>query len=252
MLRKCSLASERAVLFLLWTRYRHRNTVQQRRVFNCCSSVIIGAALTASDIAYLESCAPNNAGKQSVGPLEFCGPLKRSAPFRACIAVMDHSANIAGPGHDRCALERNNVSRALRITCSLRCFSQALLYCAGILLNQALDEDLDERQMAYTIVTDGRLWRFVVRSSSQCAVAGLVADALIVAIANHAFPQALQLNTLDFDAASSDPEAVKNAAWVYETELYTTSSKSGKLIVNPEPLEILMDILVAAEGGALS
>jgi hypothetical protein len=60
--------------------------------------------------------------------------------------------------------------------------------------------------------------------------------------------QALQLNTLDFDAAS-DPQAVKNAAWVYETELYTTSKLSGMLIVNPQPLEILMDIVAAAEGG---
>jgi hypothetical protein len=42
-----------------------------------------------------------------------------------------------------------------------------------MLINQALDEDLDERQMAYTILTDGRVWRFVV-SKSPCAIAKAV------------------------------------------------------------------------------
>ncbi len=57
--------------------------------------------------------------------------------------------------------------------------------------------------------------------------------------------QALQLNSLDFDAAISDPIAPKNAAWVYESELFPAAALSDprELEINHETLYILSDIL---------
>lgn len=53
--------------------------------------------------------------------------------------------------------------------------------------------------------------------------------------------QALQLNTLDFEAACKSDAKVRNAAWVYESELYTV--QGGKVVVDPEALGILHDII---------
>ena len=47
----------------------------------------------------------------------------------------------------------------------------------------------------------------------------------------------MQLNTLDFDAALNVPGAVKNAAWVYESQLYTVTGDD--ITVDPEVLGIL-------------
>ena len=54
------------------------------------------------------------------------------------------------------------------------------------------------------------------------------------------FSQALQLNTLDFDAALRGPCTVKHAVWVYESQLYSESNND--IIVHPEVLGILHHI----------
>lgn len=50
----------------------------------------------------------------------------------------------------------------------------------------------------------------------------------------------MQLNTLDFDAALNVPGAVKNAAWVYESQLYAVIGDG--ITVNPDVLGILHHI----------
>jgi len=59
-------------------------------------------------------------------------------------------------------------------------------------------------------------------------------------VKNVSCSQALQLNTLDFDAALRGPGAVKNAAWVYESQLYSESGND--IVVHPEVLGILHHI----------
>eukprot|EP01032_Pedospumella_encystans_P010789 gene10789-12584_t len=90
--------------------------------------------------------------------------------------------------------------------------SQALLHCAATMINQIVASNSSECRTGYAILTDGRTWRFV----------------------------ALQLNTLELDAAINVPGAVKNAAWVYENQLYTVTGDD--IIVNPEVLGILHHI----------
>lgn len=132
-------------------------------------------------------------------------------------------------------------------TCIFR--SQALLYCAASMINQIVSSKSSERRTGYSILTDGHTWRIVVSQHSvfyfviyACVLYCTVLYMLLLLILL-ACRQALQLNTLDFDAAVRDPGAVKNAAWVYESELYTITTDG--IVINPEVLGILHNIFAA-------
>eukprot|EP01032_Pedospumella_encystans_P009108 gene9108-10755_t len=90
--------------------------------------------------------------------------------------------------------------------------SHALLSCAATMINQIVASNSSERRTGYAILTDGHTWHFV----------------------------ALQLNTLEFDAAMNVPGAVKNAAWVYESQLYAVTGDD--ITIDPEVLGILHHI----------
>jgi len=90
--------------------------------------------------------------------------------------------------------------------------SQGLLYSVAALINQVIQNNIDHPVTNYTIITNGQLWRFI----------------------------AFQLNTLDFQSAAT-PNGTKNAAWVYESQLYDETR--GEVVLHVEPLRVLRGIL---------
>ncbi len=100
--------------------------------------------------------------------------------------------------------------------------SHAILYSAASLLNQAFLHDFDEPQIAYSMIHTGKTWRFVAFQLNNMMIN-----------ANH-----------DQEYNWKDPSInIANATWIYESELFHKHSETGKLIVNPEPLMIMHDIL---------
>jgi hypothetical protein len=126
-------------------------------------------------------------------------PTQQSIAFRTPTPVHYHSLAVFDTTHTK---ELSSESAD----------GHALLYSAASLVNQAVLHDVDEAQLAYSMMHNGRTWRFV----------------------------AFQLNNL---IIQHNVKTIANAAWIYEAELFHRNSESGKLVINPEPFLIVHDIL---------
>lgn len=109
------------------------------------------------------------------GPLEFKGPILSSAPLTACVAVLTPKS-LSGENatfldrfsfFDFSQLEILEMLEMLEIICVfVFCtLSQALLFCAATLINTAVATGCDAPRCGFSIVTDGRQWRFVVSAT---------------------------------------------------------------------------------------
>lgn len=135
-----------------------------------CASFLGTAVHTITTTEIEQLVVLNSNVNKLTGPLEFKGPILSSAPLTACVAVLTPKSLNA---ENATFLDRFNFVDfsqleifeiiCLFVFCTL---SQALLFCAATLINTAVATGCDAPRCGFSIVTDGRQWRFVVSATS--------------------------------------------------------------------------------------